>query len=271
MLWADAICINQAHHVERLQQVSVVQRIYSQAFRVIGFVGKDYLHAGTCFSAIKALTTSWFNARKSFSAENSISTTHGRIHRSDETAMSRIVEISRSGYWKRLWVVQELVSSRRAIIRWRDAEISWTLLGLARTLTRNDQRLMIMFSRMEKSKQSTSTFQGNAGDKTGLMNAYLMYRMPSAEFRGDSMSFLDVLRLTRNFDVSERLDRIYAILGLPSQQTGPGRKSIPPDYTLLPNGLYNRDCSTYNTTLPRLSYVDTTVACEANPEYRWLS
>lgn len=257
--------------MERLQQVSVVQRIYSQAFRVIGFVGKDYLHAGTCFSAIKALTTSWFNARKSFSAENSISTTHGRIHRSDETAMSRIVEISRSGYWKRLWVVQELVSSRRAIIRWRDAEISWTLLGLARTLTRNDQRLMIMFSRMEKSKQSTSTFQGNAGDKTGLMNAYLMYRMPSAEFRGDSMSFLDVLRLTRNFDVSERLDRIYAILGLPSQQTGPGRKSIPPDYTLLPNGLYNRDCSTYNTTLPRLSYVDTTVACEANPEYRWLS
>lgn len=240
ILWADAICINQADHVERLQQVSIMQRIYSEAFRVIGFVGKDYLHAGTCFSAIEALTASWFNARKSFGEEDSISYTPGRIHRSDEDAMTRIVEIFRSGYWKRLWVVQELVSSRRAIIRWGDAEISWTLLGLATTLIRNDQRLMTIFNRMDKSKQSTSPFQGNSDARTGLMNAYLMYRMPSAEFRSDSMSFLDVLRLTRNFDVSERLDRIYAVLGLPSQHTGPGSKSIPPDYRLLPNGLYSR-------------------------------
>jgi hypothetical protein len=239
ILWADAICINQADHVERLQQVSIMQRIYSQAFRVIGFVGKDYLHASTCFSAIEALTASWFDARKSFSEENSISSTPGRIHCSDEEAMSRIVEIFRSGYWKRLWVVQELVSSRRAIIRWGHAEISWTLLGLATTLIRNDQKLITMFNRMDKSKQSTSAFQGNSDARTGLMNAYIMYRMPSAEFRSDSMLFLDVLRLTRNFDVSERLDRIYAVLGLPSQHTGSGSKSIPPDYRLLPNGLYS--------------------------------
>ncbi|KAH7235341.1 hypothetical protein BKA59DRAFT_532602, partial [Fusarium tricinctum] len=213
---------------------------YQWTFRVIGFVGKDYLHASTCFSAIEALTASWFDARKSFSEENSISSTPGRIHRSDEEAMSRIVEIFRSGYWKRLWVVQELVSSRRAIIRWGHAEISWTLLGLATTLIRNDQKLITMFNRMDKSKQSTSALKGNSDARTGLMNAYLMYRMPSAEFRSDSMLFLDVLRLTRNSDVSERLDRIYAVLGLPSQHTGSGSKSIPPDYRLLPNGLYSR-------------------------------
>lgn len=272
ILWADAICINQADHAERLQQVSIMQRIYSQAFRVIGFVGKDYLHAGTCFSAIEALTGSWFNARKSFSEENSISSTPGRIHRSDEAAMSRIVEIFRSGYWKRLWVVQELVSSRRAIIRWGDAEISWTLLGLATTLIRNDQRLMTMFKRISKSKPSTSGFQGNPDARIGLMNAYLMYRMPSAEFRSDSMSFLDVLRLTRNFDVSERLDRIYAILGLPSQHTGPGRKSIPPDYRLLPNGLYSRVFywvfQTHENPLEILSAVQhTTLLCPDYPTW----
>lgn len=231
-------------------------------------------HAGTCFSAIEALTTSWFNAQKSFSEENSINSTPGRIHRSDEAAMSRNVEIFQSGYWKRLWVVQELVSSRLAIVRWGDAEISWTLLRLATTLIRNDQRLMAMFSRMEKSKQSTSAFQGNTDGRTGLMNAYLMYRMPSAEFRGDSMSFLDVLRRTRNFDVSERLDRIYAILGLPSQHTGPGRKSMPPDYRLLPNGIYS--CvfywvfQTHENPLEILSAVQhTTLLC---PDYpTWIS
>lgn len=40
----------------------------------------------------------------------------------NEASMGRIVEVFQSGYWKRLWVVQELVSSRRAIIRWGDAK-----------------------------------------------------------------------------------------------------------------------------------------------------
>ncbi|KAF4955434.1 hypothetical protein FGADI_4544 [Fusarium gaditjirri] len=242
VVWADALCINQSDHAERLQQVSIMQRIYSQAFRVIGFVGKDYTHAKMCLNAIKAVTSAWFKFRKSFGQEDSSSLTPGNIYGCvmNEASMGRIVQVFQRGYWKRLWVVQELVSSRRAIIRWGDAEISWTLLGLAATLIRNNKGLMTMFNRINKSKMAPGLSQGSQDARTGLMNAYLMYRMSSAQFRGDSMSFLDVLRLTRNFDVSERLDRIYAILGLPSRHTGPGRTSIPPDYRLLPDGLYSR-------------------------------
>ncbi|KAJ4033752.1 hypothetical protein NW761_006521 [Fusarium oxysporum] len=242
VVWADALCINQSDHAERLQQVSIMQKIYSQAFRVIGFVGKDYTHASMCFNAIKALTSAWFEVRKSFGQDDSTASTPGNIYGRvmNEASMGRIVEVFQSGYWKRLWVVQELVSSRRAIIRWGDAEMSWTLLGLATTLIRNNKSLMTMFNRIDKSKKSPGPFQGSPDARTGLMNAYLMYRMSSTQFRGDSMSFLDVLRLTRNFDVSERLGRIYAILGFPSRHTGPGRTSIPPDYRLLPDGLYSR-------------------------------
>ncbi|KAF5252894.1 hypothetical protein FANTH_2218 [Fusarium anthophilum] len=242
VVWADALCINQSDHAERLQQVTIMQSIYSQAFRVIGFVGKDYAYASVCFNAIKALTSAWFKVRKSFGQNDRSSATPDNIYGcvQNEASMGRIVELFQSGYWKRLWVVQELVSSRRAIIRWGDAEISWTLLGLATTLIRNDKTLMTIFNRVSKSKKSPGPFQGSLDARTGLMNAYLMYRMSSTQFRGDSMSFLDVIRLTRNFDVSERLDRIYAILGLPSQHTGPGRTSIPPDYRLLPDGLYSR-------------------------------
>ncbi|RBR24530.1 uncharacterized protein FIESC28_02726 [Fusarium coffeatum] len=219
-----------------------MQRIYSQAARVVGFVGKDYVHAGKCFEAIKVFTTVWFDAQKSSCEGTDASSTADSIYPDimNEKNMGRIVSIFQSGYWKRLWVVQELVSSRNAVIRWGDAEISWTLLGLATTLIRNNQSLMSMFTRIEASGESTSPFGGSINARTGLMNAYLMYRMPSPEFRGDSMSFLDLLRLTRRFDVSERLDRIYAILGLPSQHTGPGREYISPNYHLLPEGLYSR-------------------------------
>ncbi|KAF5556425.1 heterokaryon incompatibility 6 OR allele [Fusarium napiforme] len=241
VIWADALCINQSDHAERLQQVNIMQRIYSQAFRVIGFVGKNYTHASVCFNAIKALTSAWFEVRKSLDQHDRSSSTPNNISScvKNDVSMVRIVELFQSGYWTRLWVVQELVSSRRAIIRWGDAEISWTLLGLATTLIRNNKSLMMIFNRISKSK-SPGPFKGGLDARTGLMNAYLMYRMSSTQFRGDSVSFLDVLRLTRNFDVSDRLDRIYAILGLPTQHTGPRRTSIPPDYRLLPDGLYSR-------------------------------
>ncbi|EXL52361.1 hypothetical protein FOCG_08152 [Fusarium oxysporum f. sp. radicis-lycopersici 26381] len=80
VVWADALCINQSDHAERLQQVSIMQKIYSQAFRVIGFVGKDYTHAGMCFNAIKALTSAWFEVRKSFGQDDSTSSTPGNIY-----------------------------------------------------------------------------------------------------------------------------------------------------------------------------------------------
>ncbi|ENH64963.1 Heterokaryon incompatibility protein 6, OR allele [Fusarium oxysporum f. sp. cubense race 1] len=197
VVWADALCINQSDHAERLQQVSIMQKIYSQAFRVIGFVGKDYTHASMCFNAIKALTSAWFEVRKSFGQDDSTSSTPGNIYGRvmNEASMGRIVEVFQSGYWKRLWVVQELVSSRRAIIRWGDAEMSWTLLGLATTLIRNNKSLMTMFNRIDKSKKSPGPFQGSPDARTGLMNAYLMYRMSSTQFRGDSMSFLDAFRV----------------------------------------------------------------------------
>ncbi|EXK84027.1 hypothetical protein FOQG_11759 [Fusarium oxysporum f. sp. raphani 54005] len=211
VVWADALCINQSDHAERLQQVSIMQKIYSQAFRVIGFVGKDYTHASMCFNAIKALTSAWFEVRKSFGQDDSTASTPGNIYGRvmNEASMGRIVEVFQSGYWKRLWVVQELVSSRRAIIRWGDAEMSWTLLGLATTLIRNNKSLMTMFNRIDKSKKSPGPFQGSPDARTGLMNAYLMYRMSSTQFRGDSMSFLDAFRVdTRGQDARLYLQTI---------------------------------------------------------------
>ncbi|KAJ4123431.1 hypothetical protein NW765_006450 [Fusarium oxysporum] len=71
-----------------------MQKIYSQAFRVIGFVGKDYTHAGMCFNAIKALTSAWFEVRKSFGQDDSTSSTPGNIYGRvmNEASMGRIVE-----------------------------------------------------------------------------------------------------------------------------------------------------------------------------------
>ncbi|SCV52087.1 uncharacterized protein FFB14_12407 [Fusarium fujikuroi] len=95
VVWADALCVNQSDHAERLQQVSIMQRIYSQAFRVIGFVGKDYIRASMCFNAIKAWASAWFEARKTLGRNDMSSSTPDNIYGCvmNEASMCRIVEV----------------------------------------------------------------------------------------------------------------------------------------------------------------------------------
>ncbi|KAI8665787.1 HET domain-containing protein [Fusarium keratoplasticum] len=247
VVWADALCINQADMLERRQQVSKMQRIYSQASRVIIYLQGDNLHTNLCFKAVKDLTSAWITFHQTRDAQHSLDRILNEVVGHSE--MSRIAQIFENCYWTRLWVVQEIVSSRLAIVHWNGEVISWTLVGLATTLIRNNKRLWNMFTSIKRS--------GSA--RAGLMNAYLMYRLPSARFRSSSMSFLDLIRLTRRFNVTEPLDRIYAILGLPSQQTGPERHFITPDYRLLRQGLYTRVfhwvVTTHETPLEILSAV----------------
>ncbi|KAF5009902.1 hypothetical protein FDECE_3887 [Fusarium decemcellulare] len=246
IVWADALCINQADMKERRQQVAMMQRIYSQASRVVIYLQGENIYASKCFQAVKDLTSAWIAFH---GGANNQSPDRIYDYVVGEYEMRRIAQIFENCYWTRLWMVQEIVSSRFAIVHWNGQVISWTLVGLATTLIRNNKRLWRMFTSIEDAHSA----------RTGLMNAYLMYRLPSARFRSSSMSFLDLLRLTRRFNVSEPLDRIYATLGLPSQQTGPEKFFISPDYRLLRQGLYTRVfhwvVTTHETPLEILSAV----------------
>ncbi|KAH8679397.1 heterokaryon incompatibility protein-domain-containing protein [Ilyonectria robusta] len=251
ILWADALCINQADHMERRQQVGMMQRIYSRASRVIIHLRGYNNHVRECFLAIKDLASAWITFQKGRNGHDGGHASSNNIFGNvmDNVKMGRIAEVFKNCYWTRLWVVQEVVSARAAVVHWNGEVISWTLVGLATTLIRNNEGLWKDFTSVKMSQSS----------RAGLMNAYLMYRLPSPRFRSNSLSFLDLLRLTRSFKVTEPLDRIYATLGLPSRQTGHERTFISPDYRLLQRGLYTRVfywvVNTHETPLEILSAV----------------
>ena len=51
-LWVDALCINQADLAERLQQVIIMGSIYSQAERVILWLGEAFEECESAFTLI---------------------------------------------------------------------------------------------------------------------------------------------------------------------------------------------------------------------------
>jgi hypothetical protein len=130
-----------------------------------------------------------------------------------------------SWFW-RLWVVQECVLASSAIVKWGHAEIDWRWVGLASAILRTNYHKIC-----EKMKIG------------GVYNAYLMFRMsPMSDLPPLQISFVQLLRLTRQFEITEKLDRVYGLLGIKTtdNDSTEDRLFIEPDYSISNSQLWKR-------------------------------
>lgn len=130
-----------------------------------------------------------------------------------------------SWFW-RVWVVQEAVLAQSALVRWGNAEIDWRWLGLAAAILRTSYHGVC-----EKMQIA------------GVYNAYLMFRMSRmSDLPPPKLSFIQLLRLTRQLEVTDPRDRVYGLLGMMTDGNDPENKSLflPVDYTISEEELCRR-------------------------------
>ncbi|KAH8898042.1 HET-domain-containing protein [Thozetella sp. PMI_491] len=137
-----------------------------------------------------------------------------------------IADLFDQAWFWRVWVVQEAVLAQRASVRWCRAEIDWKWIGLAAAILR-------------------TSYHGICENLKigGVYNAYLMYRMsPMSDLPPPTLSFPQLLRLTRQFEVTDPRDRVYGLLGLKTQGNEPdkGALFLPVDYTISATELWQR-------------------------------
>ncbi|EHK47062.1 hypothetical protein TRIATDRAFT_45771 [Trichoderma atroviride IMI 206040] len=115
MVWVDALCINQNNTKERGDQVAKMRQIYEECARVIVYLGPDIaLPAQGQFPHRRRLEELNQHLRhldkSSFDDDNS-----GQVDVAMRTLLQR-------RYFSRVWVIQELVASQRAVMRIGDTE-----------------------------------------------------------------------------------------------------------------------------------------------------
>jgi hypothetical protein len=89
-------------------------------------------------------------------------------------------------------VIQEAVLAPTAVVKWGHAEIAWHWIGLAAAILRTNYHKIC-----EKLKLR------------GVYNAYLMFRMSRmSDLPPIELDFIQLLRITRQFEVSDTRDRV---------------------------------------------------------------
>ncbi|KAK4902806.1 hypothetical protein LTR27_000745 [Elasticomyces elasticus] len=103
LVWADAICINQADLYEKAAQIQLMGRIYARATRCVAWLGTSDV---TSSSALAML-----NAADSLEAK---STGSSRVQpdSAKDATLNSVNAILARPYWQRKWILQEIAKAR---------------------------------------------------------------------------------------------------------------------------------------------------------------
>ncbi|KAG4428036.1 hypothetical protein IFR05_016482 [Cadophora sp. M221] len=116
-LWIDALCINQGNVHERNHQVKMMKRIYQQAAEVAVWLGKeaDNSNVAMDFIANKGMIP----LKPKANGYRPIWTEHqGKA----------LLALCERNYWRRIWIVQEVIHARHIIICCGQKSLPWQCL-----------------------------------------------------------------------------------------------------------------------------------------------
>ncbi|KAK5652092.1 hypothetical protein OQA88_10870 [Cercophora sp. LCS_1] len=236
-LWIDAICIQQTSDQDRNVQVAIMPLIYNSATTVISWLGTttpDVVKSSMVF--LCELETA--GTAKIAEERAAVSPRHAKMlkimaglprsHISEET-VGRFKTRRREWldlraffsvrYWKRLWIVQEVVLSCQLRIQCEDCSIGWPTLASFFTYLRYADRSMPPHI-LDLSRSPAS--------------AVISYRLDVQSFpTRDFPPLRESLITFAGSRCSDPRDHVYGLLGVAAGDT-----AVEPDYSESTLGLY---------------------------------
>lgn len=221
-LWIDAICINQEDYVEKSQQVQIMSVIYSEASRVIVWLGEEEPLDGHAFALMNKFLSA-FPDIHSCTMEEVIRFQDANVKLS-EVGWPALGALIRRRWFTRVWVLQEVVMAQEAIIVCGSLTIPWWSL--------TDVVLTIRARGFGDGLQETGSTSRDV--HAGMIIEHALNLKARIELN-EKPSLLNALSLIRTLDATNPRDRVYAVLAFVRDED-----LMVPDYEISPEELLRK-------------------------------
>jgi hypothetical protein len=124
LLWIDQLCINQDDNTEKIQQILLMQQIYSSASRVLAWLGEDNGNGSIALNLLEKIGTTNTASIQSRSISADWIRANG-LPTSGDRAWFVLLSFWRRPWFRRAWVVQEFVLAKDALMICGNAQLSW--------------------------------------------------------------------------------------------------------------------------------------------------
>lgn len=261
MVWADAICINQADFKEKGGQVNLMGTIYDQAAEVLVWLGDDpKFLARHAFEALprvnKAVTTgthrTWYESDFTLDVGGGVKRP-GMVSRDNTASMlsdrnlDAIKQMYQLPWFTRVWVLQEVGLATKATACWGDCRIDFCEIALFVWFAMHDHDL-------EKRVRADLKAIISGCPYYAVYSVWSTYRKkdswieasPPLKLWADHLAdqtnidFVLVLEASRTFNATDARDHVFAFLGHPCALL-PGTKEllVKADYEISLEDLYH--------------------------------
>ncbi|KAI1211976.1 HET-domain-containing protein [Annulohypoxylon truncatum] len=194
-LWIDAICIDQGNVQERNHQVQMMKRIFSTASSVIVWLGDAEGSVRDTLEMI--LKCNWSGGKKN-------------LFNYPKEALQGLGELFKRPWWKRIWIIQEVVAAKEIVVLLGDTIFPWKMLvDLCRAIQVAEFLLHPMASMIRSC-------------------GYQKFTVLDHFRRNKSMPLVRFVHCTQDYQATDSRDKLYALLGMASDVTP---DDIIPDYT----------------------------------------
>jgi hypothetical protein len=190
LVWVDALCIDQQNEDERATQVRLMGQIYSGAMSVAIWIGPEYEDSALALQLLQKV------------AENSVSPQ--RIRSTCNLDSLALLNLFKRDYWKRLWVVQEVLLANNKMVYCGYSIFPW-----------------------EVYRRAADAFWDKDSDPHIRQGPSSFPDRDTLNKLGDE-SLLEVMRTCRKKLSENSRDKVFGILGLLSDAT---QRDFPVDYS----------------------------------------
>ncbi|KAI3325744.1 HET-domain-containing protein [Xylariaceae sp. AK1471] len=268
VLWADALCINQADAVEKTGQVLLMPEIYSHATRTLVWLGiaDSPLHgtippsvAASIRQAVQLLPECEFENPADIAAKaHTLIHDSQRLHTEGKPNIldhdwTPLAALLARPWFRRKWVVQEVSLANQVIlyagseveVPWPDlAKLAWRMemLGVPRLVSLEKRAQEANKSRCKRTRDlATSEDVAPEGMKSWtllesvIVPLHCVTAISMVQIFRHSATLLDGVRNTTSFNCTDPRDHVYSLLSL-----GGSGPSILPDYTVPVGEVFRR-------------------------------
>ncbi|KAL8723573.1 MAG: hypothetical protein Q9181_007258 [Wetmoreana brouardii] len=196
LLWSDAISINQADKAELSEQILLMGRIYSEAASVFVYLGPvepQYLQ-GLDFMQMLYVLQSCLD-------DGTISMNVVQLPSGSHPCWTEYLKTWASPWFRRTWILQEFSLAREVIVGIGRFWVVWDVF----------ERSFRFFREQGFIEAIRSAHPGVFGGCLSFMRMLEIQRIARSP---DRSSFLEILRATRHFKVSDPRDKIIGVLGM---------------------------------------------------------
>jgi hypothetical protein len=201
-LWVDAICINQADLKERSQQVQIMGHIYSNAIRVVIWLGEGSEESKEAMLVLATMSKYGFLDGTDLLEADAVLPGDSDFNEVEEyvkkhtNVLQSIRELLDRPWFQRMWVVQELVLAKTALMLCGSESLDWD----------NFSRALAVLIHLEPYQDSK--FDWGEGLKR-VVKMYAHRRM-----KIDQRSISVLIHDYRDNLASDPKDKAYSLFGL---------------------------------------------------------